>query len=144
MNKSVLEPRLKLGSEGLGSLKLESCQLSLIALSLLFTCSCTLSKRESSPKEDAKDSLFAPALSVCMQSQAKNADAGMASVIPMLSAAPSKSTGKDKKKLCSTTTIHPFVEALYHEHMLFLPVPPDSFAHYVSEDLIVTVCLFLF
>jgi hypothetical protein len=46
---------VKLDSDGLGSLKFESCQLSFIAFSLLFTCSDTLSNRESSPREDAID-----------------------------------------------------------------------------------------
>jgi hypothetical protein len=56
LNKSSLEPKLKLGSVGmLGSLKFASCQLSLRAFSRLFAITCTFSKRESSPREDAKD-----------------------------------------------------------------------------------------
>ena len=55
LNISVLDAKLKFGNEGLGSLKLESAQLSRRAFSLLLTCSWTLSKRVSSPREDAKD-----------------------------------------------------------------------------------------
>lgn len=54
-NKSSLEEKLKLGMEGTESLKFESCQLSLIAFSRLFTCSDTFSNRESSPREEAID-----------------------------------------------------------------------------------------
>jgi hypothetical protein len=58
LKKSSLEPKLKLGMVGiLGSLKFESCQLSLIAFRRLFTCSETCSNRESSPKEEAQDLL---------------------------------------------------------------------------------------
>jgi hypothetical protein len=55
LNISALDVKLKFGNEGLGSLKFESAQLSLRAFSLLLTCSWTLSKRVSSPREDAKD-----------------------------------------------------------------------------------------
>jgi hypothetical protein len=52
LKKSSLEPKLKLDMVGrLGSLKFESCQLSLIAFSRLFTCSETFSNRVSSPRE---------------------------------------------------------------------------------------------
>ena len=54
-DKSSLEEKLKLGIEGTESLKFESCQLSLIAFSRLFTCSDTCSNRESSPSEEAID-----------------------------------------------------------------------------------------
>src|SRR5690242_20365501 len=53
--RSSLCEALKFGSEGLESLKFESWKLSLIALSLLLTCSDTLSNRESSPRDEAMD-----------------------------------------------------------------------------------------
>ena len=56
LKKSSLEPKLKLGMVGiLGSLKFESCQLSLMAFNRLLTCSEICSKRESSPREEAQD-----------------------------------------------------------------------------------------
>lgn len=56
LNTSSLEPNPRSDIVGkLGSLKFASCQLSLSALKRLFTIPWTCSKRESSPREEAKD-----------------------------------------------------------------------------------------
>lgn len=58
--RSRMKSGVRLDIDGmLGSLTLESAQLSLKALNLLFTCAETSAKRVSSPREEARDMVLA-------------------------------------------------------------------------------------
>lgn len=58
--RSRMKSGVRLAIEGiLGSLTLDSAQLSLNAFSLLFTCAETSAKRVSSPRDEARDMVLA-------------------------------------------------------------------------------------